>query len=107
MSVRNLLTQTNKVTIEVLSESATGFQVKVKSGLVPVGYGTYDERSALLMYTGSWVAQAVTGNYLNTEKYSKVIGSTAQFYFYRRRGRVSSIGVIRQHLEIWGLPLMR
>ena len=33
------------------------------------------------MYTGSWVAQAITGNYLNTEKYSKVIGSTASFTF--------------------------
>jgi hypothetical protein len=47
----------------------------------PVGYGTYDERSAEIVYTGSWVAQSVTGNYLNTEKYSNVLGSSASFIF--------------------------
>ncbi len=34
-----------------------------------------------VVYTGSWVAQRVIGNYLNTETYSKVIGSTASFTF--------------------------
>jgi hypothetical protein len=77
---------TNKVTIEILEESVSGSRIKIKSGIVPtprppVGYGTYDERSADVVYTGSWVAQAVTGNYLNTEKYAKVIGSSAQFTF--------------------------
>jgi hypothetical protein len=47
----------------------------------PVGYGTYDERSAEIVYSGSWVAQSVTGNYLKTEMYSNVIGSSAQFTF--------------------------
>ncbi len=81
MSVRNLLTQRIELSIEVLSESATGFQVKLKRGFAPVGYGTYDERSADVVYTGSWVAQAISGNYLNTEKYSKVVGSTASISF--------------------------
>ena len=48
---------------------------------VPVGYGTYDERVTNIVYSGSWVSQKVTGNYLNTEKYSNVIGSSAQFTF--------------------------
>jgi hypothetical protein len=47
----------------------------------PVGYGTYDERSAEIVYYGSWVAQSISGNYLNTEKYSNVIGSGARFTF--------------------------
>ena len=47
----------------------------------PVGYGTYDERSAEIVYTGSWVAQSISGNYANTEKYSRVIGSNARFTF--------------------------
>jgi hypothetical protein len=46
-----------------------------------VGYGTYDDRNAQIVYTGTWLAQAMTGNYLNTEKYSTLIGSTAQFTF--------------------------
>ncbi len=71
----------NKVTIDVLSATMTGFQVKVRSGTVPVGYGTYDDRSGDILYTGSWVAQPLTGNYLKTEKYSTLIGSTAQLDF--------------------------
>lgn len=51
------------------------------TSLPPVGYGTYDERNSNVAYTGTWVAQSVTGNYLKTEKYSKVIGSTAQLTF--------------------------
>ena len=47
----------------------------------PVGYGTYDERSAEIVYTGSWVAQSISGNYANTEKYSRLIGSNARFTF--------------------------
>ena len=34
-----------------------------------------------VVYTGSWVAQAISGNYMNTEKYSKVVGSTASISF--------------------------
>lgn len=51
------------------------------TSLPPVGYGTYDERNAKIVYSTSWVAQTVTGNYLNTEKYSTSIGSTARFTF--------------------------
>jgi hypothetical protein len=46
-----------------------------------VGYGTYDERSAEIVYSGSWVTQSISGNYANTEKYSGVIGSSARFTF--------------------------
>jgi hypothetical protein len=47
----------------------------------PVGYGTYDDRATDIQYSGAWVAQAISGNYLNTEKYSKSIGSTARMTF--------------------------
>ncbi len=47
----------------------------------PVGYGTYDDRSTNVVYSGSWVAQTISGNYLNTEKYSNLIGSNASFTF--------------------------
>jgi hypothetical protein len=47
----------------------------------PVGYGTYDDRSTNVVYSGSWVAQRISGNYLNTEKYSNLIGSSASFTF--------------------------
>jgi hypothetical protein len=47
----------------------------------PVGYGTYDDRSTNVVYSGSWVAQTISGNYLNTEKYSNLIGSSASFTF--------------------------
>ena len=49
--------------------------------LPPVGYGTYDERSTKIVYTGTWGNMAITGSYMNTEKYSVLIGSTAQFTF--------------------------
>ena len=49
----------------------------------PVGYGSYDERSAEIVYSGSWVAQSISGNYANTEKYSRMIGSSARFHFHR------------------------
>jgi hypothetical protein len=48
---------------------------------LPVGYGTYDERSAEIEYTGSWMAQSISGNYANTEKYSTMVGSSARFTF--------------------------
>ena len=51
------------------------------SPLPPVSYGTYDDRSPNIVYTGTWGNKSITGNYLNTEKYSAAIGSTAQFNF--------------------------
>ena len=48
----------------------------------PVGYGTYDDRAnQSIIYSGGWLIQPVTGNYMNTEKYSNVIGSNARFSF--------------------------
>ena len=69
-------------TVQVVAETAIAVsESPVPNTPVPVGYGIYDERVSNIVYTGSWVSQKVTGNYLNTEKYSNVVGSTAQFTF--------------------------
>lgn len=43
--------------------------------LPSTGPGYYDDRYAKIGYHGSWYSQAVTKNYLKTEKYSNAIGS--------------------------------
>ncbi len=71
----------------------------------PVGYGTYDERSAEVIYTGSWMAQSVSGNYANTEKYSTVVGSSANFTFSGEniiviyRGYPSAFGLMEVRID--------
>jgi hypothetical protein len=47
----------------------------------PVGYGTYDDRSSEIVYSGSWAALSVPSNYTGTDTYSTVIGSSARFTF--------------------------
>ncbi len=68
----------------------------------PSGVGTYDERDVNIVYTGSWAAQVVTGNYANTEKYSTVIGSTAGFTFSGNQVtvRFRKAGVFG-NMEVW------
>lgn len=51
------------------------------TSLPAAGIGTYDDTSSLIAYSGSWVAQTTTGNYLNTEHYSQLIGDTATLKF--------------------------
>ncbi len=70
---------------QTFTPSSTPTSTATMTPRQPVGYGTYDERSAEIVYTGSWVAQSVTGNYLNTEKYSNVLGSSARFTFSGER----------------------
>ena len=75
-------TKTNTQTpINTSTPIKTATQTATTTPRLPVGYGTYDERVADFVYGGSWVAQNVSGNYLNTEKYSNLAGSTAQFTF--------------------------
>ncbi len=63
------------------SQTSTKTSTPTMTQRPPVGYGTYDDRSLDIQYSGSWVTQKISGNYLNTEKYSRVVGSTAQMTF--------------------------
>ncbi len=47
----------------------------------PAGYGTYDDYSNKIVFSGTWIGQPLQGNYLSTEHYSSKIGSTASFSF--------------------------
>lgn len=60
--------------------------------------GSYDDRSTSIIYAGKWLTRAITGNYLNTESYSYLIGSSARMTF-----RGDSISVIyRGYPKIFG-----
>ena len=61
--------------------TSTRTPTPTKTALPPVGYGTYDERNARIVYNGTWAAKSVTGNYLNTEKYTIANGNSARLTF--------------------------